>query len=116
VFKQFAAAVLGVALSSAAPSTTSRAATAAEFRGVITDDNCDNGDHSHMRMGETDAECTVACIDAHGASYVLFDGKNAYTLSDQKMPQKFAGQKVSVVGTVDVKKKTIQVSSISAAK
>jgi len=101
--------LVAVAGLSAAPATET-------FQGVITDDNCDNGDHSHMRMGETDAECTVACIDAHGASYVLFDGRNAYTLSDQKMPQKFAGQKVSVVGTVDVKKKTIQVSSISAAK
>jgi len=83
---------------------------------VITDDNCDNGDHSHMRMGETDAECTIACIDAHGASYMLFDGTRAYTLSDQKTPQKFAGQKVSVTGTLDAKKKIIQVSSISAAK
>jgi hypothetical protein len=116
VFKPFAAAVLGVALSSAAPSTTSRAADAAEFRGVVTDDNCVNGDHSHMRMGETDAECTVACIDAHGAAYVLFDGKSAYTLSDQKLPQKFAGKKVTVVGTLDVKTKTIQVSSMSAAQ
>jgi hypothetical protein len=101
--------LVAVAGLSAAPATET-------FRGVITDDNCDNGDHSHMRMGETDAECTVACIDAHGASYVLFDGKTAYTLSDQKTSGKFAGQKVSVVGTVDVKKKTIQVSSISAAK
>ena len=110
--KQFAAAVLGVALSSA-PSTTSSVADAAEFRGVITDDNCDNGDHSHMRMGETDAECAVACIDAHGASYVLFDGKSAYTFADQKLPQKFAGQKVTVVGTLDVKTKKIEVSSIT---
>jgi hypothetical protein len=101
--------LVAVAGLSAAPATET-------FRGVITDDNCDNGDHSHMRMGETDAECTVACIDAHGASYVLFDGKTAYTLSDQKTPQKFAGQKVSVTGTLDAKKKIIQVSSISAAK
>jgi hypothetical protein len=101
--------VLAVAGLSAAPATQT-------FRGVVTDDNCVNGDHSHMRMGETDAECTVACIDAHGASYVLFDGKNAFTLSDQKTPQKFAGQKVNVTGTLDVKTKTIQVTSISAAK
>src|SRR6185369_14768048 len=85
--------LVAVAGLSAAPATET-------FRGVITDDNCDNGDHSHMRMGETDAECTVACIDAHGASYMLFDGTRAYTLSDQKTPQKFAGQKVSVTGTL----------------
>src|SRR5262245_45681169 len=106
--------MLGVSLLFAAPSTTSRAADVAEFRGVVTDDNCVNGDHSHMRMGETDAECAVACIDAHGASYVLFDGKTAYTLSDQKLPQKFAGKKVVVVGTLNAKTTTIQVSSIRA--
>lgn len=69
-----------------------------------------------MRMGPTDAECTVACVNAHGASYVLYDGKNAYTLSDQKTPEKFAGKKVTVAGTLDAKTKTIQVESISAAK
>jgi hypothetical protein len=104
--------VLGVAALYAAPSTTLTAADPSEFHGVVTDDNCANGDHSHMKMGDTDAECTTACIEAHGASYVLFDGKNAYTLSDQKSPQKFAGKKVTVVGTLDVKTKTIQVISI----
>ena len=29
----------------------------------------------------------------HGALYVLYDGKEAYTLSDQTTPEKFAGQK-----------------------
>jgi hypothetical protein len=107
------ALVLGVAGLSASPSTTTRAVDTAEYRGVVTDDNCDNGDHSHMKMGDTDAECTIACINAHGAAYVLFDGKTAYALSDQKSPEKFAGRKVKVVGTLDAKGKTIQVSSIS---
>ncbi|HEX7796918.1 MAG TPA: hypothetical protein VF456_21295 [Vicinamibacterales bacterium] len=113
VFKRLVVAMFGVAALSAAPNTVGAAADAAEFRGVITDDNCDNGDHSHMKMGDTDAECTVACINAHGASYVLFDGKTAYTLSDQKSPEKFAGKKVKVVGSLDAGKKIIQVSSIS---
>jgi len=97
---------------------SSLAAAPAEqtFTGTITDDMCANADHSHMRMGPTDAECTVACIDAHGASYVLYDGKSAYTLSDQKTPEKFAAQKVRVVGTLDTKTKTIQVDSMTAAK
>jgi type 1 fimbria pilin len=86
------------------------------FTGTITDSMCDNGDHSHMRMGPTDAECTNACVSIHGASYVLYDGKEAYTLSDQKTPQKFAGKKVTVTGTLDAKTKTIQVDSITAAK
>ncbi len=43
------------------------------------------------------------------------DGKNVYVLSDQKMPDRFAGQKVSVVGTLDQKTKTIRVESITAS-
>ncbi len=86
------------------------------FTGVVTDNMCDNGDHSHMRMGPTDAECTKACVDIHDAMYVLYDGKQAYTLSDQKTPEKFAGQKVTVTGALNSKTKTIQVESITAAK
>ncbi len=103
-------------LSLLAVSSLAAAPAKQTFTGTITDDMCANADHSHMRMGPTDAECTVACIDAHGASYVLYDGKNAYTLSDQKTPEKFAAQKVKVVGTLDAKTKTIQVDSITAAK
>jgi hypothetical protein len=77
---------------------------------------CPAGDHSHMRMGSTNAECTIACVEAHGALYVLYDGKNAYTLSDQKMPEKLAGQRVNVTGTLDVKTMTIRVEAISGAK
>jgi hypothetical protein len=86
------------------------------FTGTITDDMCGTADHSRMRMGPTDAECTKACIRFHDASYVLFDGNNVYTLSDQKTPENFAGQKVTVTGTLDAKTKTIQVDSIAAAK
>jgi hypothetical protein len=86
------------------------------FTGAITDSMCAQADHSRMRMGDTDAECTLACVDAHDAMYVLYDGKEAYTLSDQKTPQKFAGKKVTVTGTLDAKTKTIQVDSIIAAK
>jgi Protein of unknown function (DUF5818) len=86
------------------------------FTGVITDSMCDDGDHSHMRMGPTDAECTKACIDAHGASYVLYDGKQSYTLSDQTTPEKFAGHRVTVTGTLDAKTKTIHVNAIAAVK
>jgi hypothetical protein len=87
------------------------------FTGSITDEMCANtAGHSGMRMGPTDAECAMACVDAHGAMYVLYDGKNVYTLSDQRTPAKFAGQKVRVVGTLDSKTKTIRVKSISAAR
>jgi hypothetical protein len=86
------------------------------FVGTITDDMCERADHSRMQMGPTDAECTRACVAQHGAAFVLFDGTNVYKLSDQKTPDKFAGQKVRVTGTVDAKTKTIRVESISAAK
>ena len=65
--------------------------------------------------GATDAECTIACIREHDATFVLYDGKNIYTLSDQKSPQKFAGKKVTVTGTLDPETKTIQVETIAAA-
>jgi Protein of unknown function (DUF5818) len=86
------------------------------FTGTITDNMCGKSGHSQMRMGPTDAECTVACISAHGATYVLYDRKNVYTLSDQRTPEKFAGQRVRVVGTLDAKTRTIQVDSMTAAK
>ena len=86
------------------------------FTGIITDSMCAKADHSRMRMGPTDAECTLACVSAHDASFVLYDGKDSYTLSDQRTPEKFAAQRVRVVGALDAKTKTIQVDSISAAK
>ena len=87
-----------------------------KLTGVITDSMCATADHSRMRMGPTDGECTTACVAEHGATYVLFDGKEVYTLSDQRTPEKFAGKKVTVTGTVDAKARTIQVDSITAAK
>jgi hypothetical protein len=87
-----------------------------KFTGVVTDSMCSSADHKSMRMGPTDAECTIACVLAHGALYVLYDGKEVYTLSDQKTPEKFAGKKVTVTGTLDAKTKAIQVDSIIAAK
>ena len=86
------------------------------FTGAITDSMCADADHSRMRMGSTDAECTIACISAHGAMYVLYDGKEVYMLSDQQMPEKFAGKKVTVTGALDARTRTIQVDSITAAK
>ena len=86
------------------------------FTGTITNNMCGTAGHAQMRMGPTDAECTIACISAHGATYVLSVGKNVYTLTDQQTPEKFAGQKVRVRGTLDARTKTIQVDSINAVK
>lgn len=86
------------------------------FTGTVTDSMCPMGDHSRMKMGATDGECAIACVYEHGAQYVLYDGTNVYTLSDQKTPEKFAGKKVTVMGTLDAKTKTIQVKTIALAK
>jgi hypothetical protein len=86
------------------------------FAGSITDSMCAAADHSKMRMGPTDAECTIACVDAHGASFVLYDGKTLFALSDQKTAEKFAGKKVTVTGTLGADARTIRVDSIAAAK
>jgi hypothetical protein len=85
------------------------------FSGVITDSMCAGVGHASMRMGPTDAECTDACVIAHGALYVLQAGKNVYTLSNQQTPGNFSGQKVRVAGTLDAKTKTIAVESIVPA-
>lgn len=82
--------------------------------GTITDDMCATADHSRMRMGSDDAECAKACVDAHGAAYVVFDGKVAYGLSDQKTAATLVAKRVRVVGTVDAKTKKITVESIRA--
>ena len=52
-----AGAVLGAA-PAPAPSRT--------FSGVVSDSMCGNAGHAAMRMGPTDADCTLACIQAHG--------------------------------------------------
>ena len=103
------ASVFGLASLSARQNTQT-------FVGTITDEMCAKEGHASMRMGPTDAECTTACVAAHGAEYVLADGTNVYTLSDQKTPEKFAGQRVRVAGTLDAKTRKIQVQSMSAAK
>jgi hypothetical protein len=101
--------LLIIAALAAAPATE-------KFTGTITDSMCATADHSRMRMGSTDAECTIACISAHGAMYVLYAGKDVYMLSDQQTPEKFAGKKVTVTGTLNANTRTIQVESITAAK
>lgn len=102
--------VTALASLSAAPAATRT------FTGVITDDMCATAGHASMRMGPTDADCTRACVDLHGAAFVLYDGKAMYRLSDAKKADAFAGQKVKVVGALDAKTNTIQIQSIAAVR
>ena len=90
------------ALMAAAPKT---------FTGVITDTMCGK-DHAMMNA-KPDSKCVTDCVKA-GSKYALLEGSNVYELSDQKTPEKFAGQKVKVTGTLNGN--IIQVQSIAAAK
>ena len=84
------------------------------FPGTISDDMC-AANHDAMRMGPTDAECTHACVEEHGAGYVLVDGTHVYRLNNQAVAKPFAGHKVKVVGTLDAATSTIKVSAITGA-
>jgi len=86
------------------------------FTGVITDDVCATEGHAGMRMGPTDAECARLCVMLHDAKYVLADGKNVYALSDQQAPEKFAAQKVRVVGRLRTDTRIIEVESITTVE
>ena len=105
-----------IAIGFAAASLILLAAGKQTFTGVITDSDCAKGDHKAMNMGPPDAKCVTECVKGMGGKYVLYDGKEAYTLSDQKNAEKFAAKKVTVKGTLDAKTKTIQVDSMVAAK
>ena len=83
------------------------------FTGVITDAMCGN-DHKMMNV-KPDSKCVTECIKM-GSKYALLDGAKVYELSDQKAPEKFAGQKVKVTGTLDASGKALTVTSIVAAK
>jgi hypothetical protein len=87
-------------------------AGAATFSGVITDTMCGK---SHAMMGvKPDSKCVLDCVK-QGSKFALYDGKEVYVLSDQQTPAKFAGQKVTVTGTLNATTKILKVDSISAA-
>ncbi len=90
-------------------------ASAATFQGVVTESMCKT-DHQAMNMGP-DPACIRACVKADkNVKYVLHDGKKMYKLSDQQTPEKFAGQRVKVTGTLYEKTGIIAVDRIEAAK
>ncbi len=81
------------------------------FTGVVTETMCGK-DHAMMKVAP-DAKCVVECVKA-GSKYALYDGKTVYVLSDQKTPERFAGQKVKITGTLNANTKIIKVESIAA--
>jgi hypothetical protein len=86
-------------------------AASQSFTGIITDSMC--GKDPAMMKVTPDSKCVVECVKS-GSKFALYDGKTAYVLSDQKTPERFAGQKVKVTGTLFEKTKILQVESITA--
>jgi hypothetical protein len=91
------------------------------YPGEIMDDACAKaGSHDAMMKKEglkTAKECTAACVK-NGSKYVQFNqaNKKVYQLDDQTKPEQFAGDKVTVKGTLDAKTNTIHVTDIEPAK
>lgn len=100
----------------AASLTIVAAAETRTFTGLITDTMC-GADHESMHVTPY-SKCVRECIKMDPAKfkYALYDGKNVYTLSDQKTPEAYAAQKVKVTGTLDESSKVINVEKIEPVK
>jgi hypothetical protein len=83
------------------------------YTGTITDTMCGK-DHSAMHITPED-KCVRECVQA-GAKYALYDGRNIYTLSDQKNPERFAAQKVKISGVLNESAHTLTVEKIEPAQ
>ncbi|MFB3827056.1 MAG: hypothetical protein ACE15B_09810 [Bryobacteraceae bacterium] len=83
------------------------------YTGVITDTMC-GANHAHMGV-KPDEKCVRECVK-QGYKYALLVGKDMYVLSDQQTPEKFAGRKVNVTGTLYEKTRIIKVENIQPAK
>lgn len=95
--------------------------------GAISDSQCAFNVHSDSRShdwmekkgveGATDDKsCTLRCVKEMGGKYVLVTKKDVYRLSNQTWPEKFAGAKVKVTGTLDAKTHTLNVVKIEEDK
>ena len=92
------------------------------FRGEISDSQCAMNVHSLTRshlemlktksMGGTSNTCSTYCIEHLGGTLVLASGKEVYKLDRPDLVHGFEGQKVKIVGTIDVKTNQIHVMKI----
>ena len=91
------------------------------FRGEISDTQCAMNVHSLNRtheemitmrtMGADSASCARACV-RRGGEWVLRSGNDVYRLKNQTGIEAFAGQKVQITGTLDIKTNTIENTAI----
>jgi hypothetical protein len=93
------------------PATPSPQPSGTAFTGMITDSHCGA---RHMRNShQSSSECARACF-RRGASYVLVEGDQRYTLvGGETELSKLAGERANVIGTRQGD--TILVNSASAA-
>jgi hypothetical protein len=82
------------------------------LKGVIEDSTCANS-KSQMSPKDSRIACVKKCLKS-GASAVLVVGDKVYKIANQKAVLKYAGEDVSVDGTVT--DDTIQVSKIAEDK
>lgn len=86
------------------------------FLGEISDSQCAMNVHSLSRshqemiqrstLGTDAASCAKACI-RRGGEWVLRDGDDVYRLKNQAGVDLYAGDKVRVIGVLDLKTNTI---------
>lgn len=106
--KSFLSLIGLIAFSAAALSAQSATQS---FSGTVSDSMC--GAH-HMMKNATPAQCTRECVK-QGSDYALVVGSKVYTLKGDKiLLDKFAGQKVTLSGSLSGD--TIMVKSMAAAK
>lgn len=89
---------------SSAPAGGPETATSS-LTGMVSDSMC-KGDHSPMgELGKDPAQCAKTCVDG-GQKFVLVDSASgkSFELDDQAKAREFAGQKVTVDGTVEGEK------------
>lgn len=96
------------------------AGTAHSFRGEIMDSACASmGGHSQMLESgrvKNARQCTLECVKM-GAKFVLYNPAThtTFKLDNQTEPAQFAGEQVTVNGTLDASTNTIHVENIEAA-
>lgn len=85
------------------------------YIGIVGDSMCRI---DHKSMGATDQrKCVLDCVgDGKTYKFALVVGNDAYLLSDQQTPARFAGQKVKVTGVLYAKTKILKVERIEGVK
>jgi hypothetical protein len=84
------------------------------WNGTISDNMCGakhpGGEHDGKKM--TEADCTKACVDGHGAKYVFLSGGKTYKIANQDFSglKDHAGHKVALSG--EMKGDSVTVSKI----